>query len=69
MRFDDYIKRESSISYEELLSDLKEQSYILATGLNIKMLNMRRSIKAIYCSLISLSILALIKGVITYVLV
>lgn len=69
MRFDDYIKRESSISYEELLSDLKEQSYILATGLNIKMLNMRRSIKAIYCGLISLSILALIKGVITYVLV
>ena len=69
MRFDDYIKRESSISYEELLSDLKEQSYILATGLNIKMLNMRRSIKAIYCGMISLSILVLVKGVITYVLV
>lgn len=69
MRFDDYMKRESSISNEELLSDLIEQSYILANGLNIKMLNMRRGIKAIYCSLISLLILVLVKGVITYVLV
>lgn len=68
MPFDEYLQKESTTSYNEILSDLIEQSYILANGLNNKMENMQRTIKAILLQLAGLFLLILLKGIIVYAL-
>lgn len=68
MSFDEYFQKESTTSYKEILSDLTEQSYILAKGLNNKMKNMQKTIKAIFLQLLGLFLLILLRGVIIYAL-
>lgn len=67
MSLDEYTRKESDLSYEEALSDTIGQAYILATGLNHKMKNMQRSIRAINLGLLALFLLVFLKGVIAYV--
>ena len=67
MSLDEYSRKELSSSYDEMLSDLIEQSHVLAFGLSEKMKNMQRSIRAINFQLILIFLLIVIRGFIVYV--
>lgn len=66
LSFEEYIERESNATYHSALSDLTEQAYVLATGLNKKMISLQRSIKAINYQLVFILFLLFLKGVIDY---
>ena len=61
-----YSQEIKRLSTEALLSDLIQQSYILAHGLKKKMNDTKKSVWAIYASLFCLILLLLLKGVTVY---
>lgn len=63
---EEYKRKESNLNYEDILTDAIRQAHNLAIGLNNKMKCMKKSIAAIYYGLVSLLILILLKGIITY---
>lgn len=65
--YNEYAKRESELTYDEALSDSILQAHILAIGLSRKMKDMQKSIRAINFSLVIISILIALRGVIAYV--
>lgn len=67
MSVSNYSQGIKSLSSDILLSDLIQQSHVLAQGLKKKMDDTRKSVWAIYGSILCLILLLLLKGVIIYV--
>jgi hypothetical protein len=67
MPYKEYQNQIQSLSEEDLVEDLIEQSYILAKGLDGKMKAMACSIHAIVFQLAAIGLIAVLKGVIIYV--
>jgi len=61
MKKEDYIERIRKLSDEEAISDLGQQSYILAKGLSLKMRYLKTSTIFIFLNLLLLIILMLLK--------
>jgi len=62
LKSQDYLNRLNVCSTDDLVKDLVVQATILANGLNLKMLRMRQSIKAITCSLIFILFIVILRA-------
>jgi hypothetical protein len=61
MKREDYIERIRKLSDEEVISDLGQQSYVLAKGLSLKMKYLKISTIFIFLNILLLIILMLLK--------